>query len=93
MRLASFAAMALVACIAWDLTAASYVAVWLGGSLFMALYAIPLGLCAAAGLALSVFRPWRDVAALCAVAVCLCAPLISMLAVLALDCLLSTDCA
>ena len=91
-----FLAVALTLCLIWDASAAPWIEIGLSGSavaFLLAFIAGPALLCAGVGLATSMFRPFGEVKALFAVAACLLLPWVSCLSILALDCLLSTDCA
>jgi hypothetical protein len=98
-RFAVFLAASLAACLAWDATVASWIVLALSGTIgepvgfVLGFIAAPAMLCAGMGFAMSMFRPLGSVAALFAIATCIFLPWAACLSILALDCLLSTDCA
>jgi hypothetical protein len=95
-RIAIFLSASLTLCLVWDASLAPQIEISLSGTavaFLMAFVVVPVLICAGVGLVTGLFRPWHSTVALFAITACLLLPWAAFFAILALDCLLSTDCA
>jgi hypothetical protein len=94
-RIAIFLSASLALCLVWDATLAPRIEIGLSGTavaFLLAFIAVPGLICAGVGLVTGLFRPLGSTVALFAIVACLLLPWAAGFSILALDCLLSTDC-